>query len=294
MDETAARMLTPEELARLFYKYPLNGFPILDDNYNFSGILQKRYIVNSMAEFKATRADVRRIIEKHVYYPSEGEIVRMIFGDRKIQEFPVLHRHGILLGVWELSAFFRIFDKIQFAGLLDFRKIFDVLPVPVLVVDDKEKLMSYNPAMEQETGLARDGNDGIGRRLAKVFEGIGWSLETERDSGGVIRTGSGCRNFAKNVVTLENGRSLTLYTVFAQAVTDAAPVVVTGRARPVTSTNAETPAESLPDAVERLERRMIGDALAGCEGNISQTAALLNVPRQTLQYKLGKYGLVQA
>ena len=47
----------------------------------------------------------------------------------------------------------------------------------------------------------------------------------------------------------------------------------------------------LKTALERVEKEMILDALEKTQYNISHTAHLLNIPRQTLQYKMLKYGL---
>lgn len=51
--------------------------------------------------------------------------------------------------------------------------------------------------------------------------------------------------------------------------------------------------EDLPlnDAIENLERKMIKDALLKNAYNISHAATMLKIPRQTLQYKIKKYGI---
>jgi len=49
--------------------------------------------------------------------------------------------------------------------------------------------------------------------------------------------------------------------------------------------------ESLAKALERTERKLLEQAMIASESNISQAAKALDVPRQTLQYKLKKYGL---
>lgn len=49
--------------------------------------------------------------------------------------------------------------------------------------------------------------------------------------------------------------------------------------------------KSLKDQVEQLEKKLIHDALRNTNGNIQQSAKLLKIPRQTLQYKIQKYQL---
>ena len=47
----------------------------------------------------------------------------------------------------------------------------------------------------------------------------------------------------------------------------------------------------LEDVLGQVERDLIAKALLLTEGNVAQTARLLNVPRGTLRYKLEKYAL---
>lgn len=49
--------------------------------------------------------------------------------------------------------------------------------------------------------------------------------------------------------------------------------------------------QSLKETLENMEKIMIQDALKRTDYNISHTAAILNIPRQTLQYKITKYNL---
>ncbi|HSH35919.1 sigma-54 interaction domain-containing protein [Schnuerera sp.] len=48
---------------------------------------------------------------------------------------------------------------------------------------------------------------------------------------------------------------------------------------------------SLKETLEKMEKNLIEEALEEAEYNISYTAELLNIPRQTLQYKISKYNL---
>ncbi len=50
--------------------------------------------------------------------------------------------------------------------------------------------------------------------------------------------------------------------------------------------------KSLNEEVEKIEREMIIKALKACGNNITKSADFLDIPRQTLQYKMGKYNLM--
>jgi arginine utilization regulatory protein len=49
--------------------------------------------------------------------------------------------------------------------------------------------------------------------------------------------------------------------------------------------------KSLKDSLYNLERNLIEKALKKSEGNVTRAAELLDIPRQTLQYKIGKYNI---
>ncbi|MBZ2175104.1 sigma 54-interacting transcriptional regulator [Schnuerera sp. xch1] len=53
----------------------------------------------------------------------------------------------------------------------------------------------------------------------------------------------------------------------------------------------QKPCLSLRETLANMEKQMIQHALKEAEYNISYTAKLLNIPRQTLQYKISKYNL---
>ncbi|MBA1334835.1 MAG: Arginine utilization regulatory protein RocR [Firmicutes bacterium] len=48
---------------------------------------------------------------------------------------------------------------------------------------------------------------------------------------------------------------------------------------------------SLKDTLEQVEKEMIYNALGTCDMNITKAAEKLDIPRQTLQYKMAKYGI---
>lgn len=57
---------------------------------------------------------------------------------------------------------------------------------------------------------------------------------------------------------------------------------------------AKTDSLSLKQAVEQLEESYIRQAMNACGGNTTKAAAILDMPRQTLQYKLKKLGFIQS
>ncbi|MCK5268095.1 MAG: hypothetical protein KAR07_08005 [Spirochaetes bacterium] len=272
-------ILSPEELARYFYKFPINAFPILDDSFNFSGLLLKRYILNNMDEFKAIKTNIKSIINKYIYYPNEGEIVRMIFGDKKIQEFPVFNRKGYLIGVWDLSSFFRIFDKVPFSAFLNFKNIFDNYHIPILITNDGKKIISFNKSMSKLSGLDQKDNTIIGRSLDRVFSDLDWEMIEKAGQKVKIKTPLCDLSAELSSQVMENNKTLNIISIINYENNQLIK-------KSKKADNAGTP---LNEAIDKLERELIISAMMDCKGNVSKTSELLEIPRQTLQYKLIKY-----
>lgn len=85
------------------------------------------------------------------------------------------------------------------------------------------------------------------------------------------------------VLTLEH---LPAYLTMQEPLESSKSAATRPAAPPLPSTSL-----SLPEALEQYERQLIVQAMAACHGKIVDAAALLKIPRTTLQYKLEKHHL---
>ena len=70
------------------------------------------------------------------------------------------------------------------------------------------------------------------------------------------------------------------------------PAYLTMREPPEIHQKNTEPTLSLPETMGLYEKKLILQALMSCGGKIVEAAALLQIPRTTLQYKIRKYGLM--
>ena len=70
------------------------------------------------------------------------------------------------------------------------------------------------------------------------------------------------------------------------------PAYLTMREPPESHQKNTEPTLSLPETMGLYEKKLILQALMSCGGKIVEAAALLQIPRTTLQYKIRKYGLM--
>ncbi|HMM19507.1 MAG TPA: sigma 54-interacting transcriptional regulator [Selenomonadales bacterium] len=64
------------------------------------------------------------------------------------------------------------------------------------------------------------------------------------------------------------------------------------RNRPRPEPDRSAPRRTLPEILKTIERSSLAEALEECDGNISRAAAYLGIPRQTIQYKIKIYSLL--
>ena len=114
-----------------------------------------------------------------------------------------------------------------------------------------------------------------------MFELIAWKLSPKDTHTGEIITPTVVYTYRTVVVEQENGKELTLYILLAENDTFSKSQKQ--------SSKVPQQVSPLHAAVEALEKRMIQDAMRIHDNNISQAALALDLPRQTLQYKLAKY-----
>ena len=165
--------LAPDALLRLFYKHPVEAFPVLDGSFSFCGLIQKRYVESASTSFRSGGTTVKQLIDRYISQPVPGDIVRRIFGKARIQPFPVLAVSGVLLGVWELSSFFRVFDSTPMAAHLDFKPIFDTVPAPLLITDDRGRILSFNREFALLSGIPQEDRAGPEKTGECPFSGDG-------------------------------------------------------------------------------------------------------------------------
>ncbi|MED0668220.1 sigma-54 interaction domain-containing protein [Pseudobacillus badius] len=97
-------------------------------------------------------------------------------------------------------------------------------------------------------------------------------------------------NWPGNVRELEHAIESAMNVMDGDIITlDHIPLHITGEAPPENGSAA--PLQPLRQALMETEENLIRQALAETGGNIQKAAKLLEIPRQTLQYKLTKLGL---
>lgn len=256
-----------DALLRLFYSHPIDAFPVLDDALSFAGVLEKRYVEAASRTYSSEKIKLKTLIDRHITHPLPGDIVRKLFGKAKIQPFPVLRTDGSLLGVWELSTFYRVFDSTPLAAHLDFQLLYDRFPLPVAVFDQQSRLLSFNREFSLFSGLHQNDRSVYKRKQERIFKELGWTLSGKNP---------------RKLCTPE-GEYLLVASAVRFALETLTVLVISRTHAPASG--------KMQDAVAALEKRYIVAAMERAHGNISRAAEYLGIPRQTLQYRLTRMTL---
>ena len=110
--------------------------------------------------------------------------------------------------------------------------------------------------------------------MSALFREMGWDIATGKDGKGSVRLPDRTIPVAIREVPAPGGEPLNLY-FFFQPPEEA----------------IDTESLQLVPSLGSFEKRIIQAALQTSAGNISNAAQLLDIPRQTLQYKLGKLNI---
>ncbi len=269
----SSKTLTIKELIRLFYQFPAEGFPVVDESGRIVGILPRSEVVKLGAQFGVKNLDAS--IKEHISNsmipmvdpPTASEINRLIFGDSRVEVIPVLSMKGSLRGFWKPQDVFKAFDESGTMTEGDLHLILDNLPWPIIAADSEGKVGFVNLKAVEDLGL--DPQESIGKSFSEIKR--------------KINTKARKKNYSAMEIPINTSMGiLGKIFIFAQFKDENSLKSL------ITAGNF-----NLEKELENYERKIIKLTLELTHGNISRSAKLLGIPRQTLQYKINKYSLLK-
>ncbi|MEW6104049.1 MAG: CBS domain-containing protein [bacterium] len=156
---------------RLFLKYPISSLPIVDEKRKILGFLSKQDIIASSGMKDDINLPIADVIE-HYLNPVDKEkdihFLNLILKNfNKIKKIPIMDSSGNIVNMWERFELIAGWEGEENRERRDFySKLFDNLPVGVVITSEKGKILYLNPSA---SSISDTKGKKIGRDFYEVF-----------------------------------------------------------------------------------------------------------------------------
>ncbi len=293
-----------KDILRLFFKYEIDSLPVLDKKSSFKGLINKDTIIQDATNGGFIDKPFSKSINKYLFYPDEEKFLVFVSSLSEKFKFPVVDAKGEFLFLWDkiklLNSYYNLYSKdkeIDISGDMFYKAILNVLPFNILLTDSKNSVIFANDNFlknfDFEKAVLLD------HRLSGFFPSINKILTKQ--------------NFFPNIFSIMYRHLKWYYTIlkcettfiYIFSLTDeklkihntdflfsADSVEIRSRRRKNHKHENKQKAKSLPTIIEDQETDIIRKVLTENDWNITRAARILNIPRQTLQYKISKYKII--
>ena len=158
-------------LIRLFYRYAINGIPVVDEMGRLKGLITKSNLVKASSFTSNLKLSIKQIISDQLTHidkeRSPEEVLGLVMGGKEINELPVIDRAGKLVAFWNPKEVVRAAssrDRMN-PGSLDL--VLKALTKGVIVMDTGGIITYVNEFFEQLTGVSE--SEAVGGELEAVI-----------------------------------------------------------------------------------------------------------------------------
>ncbi len=277
-----------KDLMRAFYTYPVRALPVIsrdekiidaffrDDVEKVSAALEN--IDKPLTELAPT---MRRPIDPRYF---DDEVLKEGYDE----PIPVLDETFTIVDYWNRLILINFLHGHKAVDDLRFQVVVDRLPYPLVIVNTKGTLLYGNRRFKQdvmpEGGLDRF-FDLTGGETVRIKNGLSLTIHSD-DTG---------RTYTIRFHSFEKQKYFVVFEPVAAPSAAPADEETTSELHTHIQTLADRLGASqevdLDRELAQIESHLIHGVLAAHEGNITATARQLGLKRQTLTYKIKKYGL---
>lgn len=298
IEKSEVKIIKVKDIMRLFLKYDVDYIPIIDNAKKLKGLIDKNLIIQKAVDGPSIDKPFFKNINNYMFYPDEDEFLRIVGNLKDTINFPVVSTKGLLLFLWFkkdlLNIYYNIYSKSKTdaeKNEVDFKEILDILPFNLLIINSKAEITYANEKFLNQFDFDKDIL--LNQPIIKFFP----KIQTVKSKEMLYpKTQVIYYRHVKWFYTVFNLNQYFIYlfsirieTFQDESMENFVPVDKIDVNLKDFKKEEKIITKSLPDILDSEEYKIIKDALELNEWNITKTAKTLNVPRQTLQYKISKY-----
>ncbi len=284
-------MATYKDLIKLFYEYQYDSFLYVGQDGNIEGLISYKDSLSDIDERQTLESDLQSRLDELIYIPTTSEMKDIIIKFFNCKEsFPVIHYDGSIqiINADELEKIINKFSLSKFS----YKDILNGLQIPVLYFSETgtiifENFSFLNIKEQVEDSYLTDFIDAlIKMAILEDFDGFQFVVRDKNDE--IIQE----YKVKTTLFCVENDTSY-FASLFIPIVKE---IKIEEKVKVKQFSNIEEEIEnlikednfSLSEYLENIESKIILKVMKILENNVSLSAKVLHIPRQTLQYKLKK------
>ena len=293
-----------KDIMRLFFKYEIDSLPVLDKKNNFKGLINKEAIIRDATDAGFIDKSFSKLTNKYLFYPDEEKFLIFISNLSEQFKFPVIDVKGEFLFLWDkkklLNSYYNLSakdKKFDMTADMFYKKILNILPFNILLTDSENKIIFANESFLRNFDFNR--TILLEHNLNNFFPTIN-NILTKQNL--FPKTHSITYRHIKWYYTFLKYNSSFIY-IFSLTeeklkihdrdfLFSVDSLEIRSKRGKYQNQNKKQIAKSLPNIIKNQETDIIKKVLEKNEWNITKAAKELNIPRQTLQYKISKYKII--
>ncbi len=297
------KVIKMKEIMRLFFKYDIEVLPVVDGRDKFKGFINKNLIIQNATDSGFIDKLFPKLISKYLTYPNEKEFLLLVSRLSDDNNFPVIDNKGNYLFLWFkkdlLNHYYNISlneGKNQTQKDDMFKGIVKCLPLNIVLTETTGKIIFINDNFLSEFDFEEDIL--IKQNINKFFPKIN---KIFIDSNLYPKIHSFLYRHVNWYYVIIKYKSVYVYmfSLYKEKLLTHDKDNIFSIDKPEIKEKTKkiikvetTKIKPLPDIIENQEKDILIKTLNESDWNITHAAKILEIPRQTLQYKISKYKIV--
>lgn len=295
------KIIKMKEIMRLFFKYEVDVIPVIDNKNKFKGFLDKNLIIQDATDSGFIEKSFFKIIGKYLIYPQEEKFLLLVSKLNDDTGLPVIDKKGNFLFLWfkkDLLNHYYTYPKEKLKKSEEeniYREILKSLPFNILLTDSAYKIIFINNNFLKEFDFEE--NILLNHRISKFFPNIN-KIFTDSNLFPKIHKMQYRHVDWFYVILNYNSTYIYIFSLKEEKFKkhdkeklfsiDKLDIKTMSKNKQVDADDSQ----SLPQVIENQETEIIKKTLQENDWNVTKAATILNIPRQTLQYKISKYKII--
>jgi PAS domain-containing protein len=167
---------TKSDVLGFFYRYPIKTIPVVNMNKKkILGILLKDTLTARASTISELSTPMKQVIKEHLIPVDTKKdyhaLQNLLQNFKRVETIPVLNLQGKLVDNWNKSDLICIWEEYPKICELEWKRLFDKSPYPVIITDKDNCIEYFNPVFSDKVITGR-GRKIYGRNIQEIIPNV--------------------------------------------------------------------------------------------------------------------------